>query len=170
MSDLLDRYLEGWAENNLSKISSAMAPGYCFDDPHVGQFSRWSISLYLKGFGQDSPASVDARLGISAFSFTGRPTGHAVAASSRSFREAPRLGLTGVTTITIGEHGVVAEAVAYDLNPALDVLRGRPTTSYAAYNEHQVLGARKPAFARLRGQLEAIWPIQWVNGTTRSIG
>jgi hypothetical protein len=27
-SDLLDRYLEGWAENNLSKISSAMAPGY----------------------------------------------------------------------------------------------------------------------------------------------
>ena len=47
-SDLLDRYLEGWAENNLSKISSAMAPGYCFDDPHVGQFSRWSISLYFE--------------------------------------------------------------------------------------------------------------------------
>ena len=44
------------------------------------------------------------------------------------FREAPRLGLTGVTTITIGEHGVVGEAVAYDLNPALDVLGVRPTT------------------------------------------
>ena len=47
-SDLLDRYLEGWAENNLSKISSAMAPGYCLDDPHVGQFSRRSISLYFE--------------------------------------------------------------------------------------------------------------------------
>jgi hypothetical protein len=41
------------------------------------------------------------------------------------FREAPLLGLTGVTFITIGERGVIAEAVAYDLNPALDVLRGR---------------------------------------------
>jgi hypothetical protein len=88
-SDLLDRYLEGWAENNLSKISSAMAPGYCFDDPHVGQFSRWSISLYFEGFGQDSRESVDARLGTSAFSSTGRPTGQAVAASSRSFVKRP---------------------------------------------------------------------------------
>jgi hypothetical protein len=45
------------------------------------------------------------------------------------FREAPRLGLSGITLITIGEHGVIAEAVAYDLNLALDVLRdgsGKP--------------------------------------------
>ena len=29
-SDLLDRYLEGWAENNLSKISSAMSARILF--------------------------------------------------------------------------------------------------------------------------------------------
>ena len=39
------------------------------------------------------------------------------------FREAPRLGLSGITFITIGERGVVAENVAYDLNLASDVLR-----------------------------------------------
>ena len=127
-SDLLDRYLEGWAENNLSKISSAMAPGYCFDDPHVGQFSRWSISLYFERVRTRfaSVGGCTARdLGFFLHRSTDRPRS---CGQLTFFREAPRLGLTGVTTITIGEHGVVAEAVAYDLNPALDVLRGRPTT------------------------------------------
>src|SRR5258705_2156270 len=90
-SDPLDRYLEGWAENNLSKLSSAMAPGYStthkWDSSRAGPFRCTS-----KGFGQDSRASVDARLGISAFSSTGRPTGHAVAASSRSFVKHPDSG------------------------------------------------------------------------------
>jgi hypothetical protein len=39
-------------------------------------------------------------------------------------REAPRLGLTGITFITIGDRGIIAERVAYDLNLAMDVLRG----------------------------------------------
>ena len=44
------------------------------------------------------------------------------------FREAPRLGLTGITFITIGEHGVIAESVAYDLNLALAVHQRRAPT------------------------------------------
>ena len=39
-------------------------------------------------------------------------------------REAPWLGLTGVTVIAVGERGVVAETVAYDLNLASEILRG----------------------------------------------
>jgi hypothetical protein len=39
------------------------------------------------------------------------------------WREAPRIGLTGVAEIEIGEQGVVAERVAYDLNLASDILR-----------------------------------------------
>ena len=38
------------------------------------------------------------------------------------WREAPQIGLTGVTEIEIGERGVAAERVAYDLNLASDVL------------------------------------------------
>ena len=44
------------------------------------------------------------------------------------FREAPRLGLTGISFITIGEHGVIAESVAYDLNLALAVHQRRAPT------------------------------------------
>src|SRR5262244_2042278 len=38
------------------------------------------------------------------------------------WRDAPRIGLTGVAEIEIGERGVVAERVAYDLNLASDML------------------------------------------------
>ena len=38
------------------------------------------------------------------------------------WREAPRIGLTGVAEIEIGERGVVAERVAYDLNLASEIL------------------------------------------------
>jgi hypothetical protein len=38
------------------------------------------------------------------------------------WREAPRIGLTGVAEIEVGEQGVIAECVAYDLNMASDIL------------------------------------------------
>ena len=126
-SDLLDRYLEGWAENNLSKISSAMAPGYCFDDPHVGQFSRWSISLYFDRVRTRFASVGGCTAWDLSFFLHGSAERRCTCGQLTFYREAPRLGLTGVTTITIGEPGVVAEAVAYDLNPALNVLRVRPT-------------------------------------------
>jgi len=42
------------------------------------------------------------------------------------WREAPRIGLTGVSEIEIGERGVAAEHVAYDLNLASDILCHAP--------------------------------------------
>jgi hypothetical protein len=39
------------------------------------------------------------------------------------WREAPWLGLVGTARIDIGERGVCAESVAYDLNLASDLLR-----------------------------------------------
>jgi hypothetical protein len=39
------------------------------------------------------------------------------------WREAPRLGLTGVGEIEIGRLGVISEHVTYDLNLASDMLR-----------------------------------------------
>jgi len=40
------------------------------------------------------------------------------------WREAPRIGLTGIARIEVGERGVSADCVAYDLNMASDLLRG----------------------------------------------
>ena len=39
------------------------------------------------------------------------------------WREAPRIGLTGVAEIEIGDRGIAAERVAYDLNLASDISR-----------------------------------------------
>ena len=53
--------------------------------------------------------------------FAGKRTGHCW----REFwREAPALGLTGVARIAVTPKGIVADAVAYDLNMATEVLRG----------------------------------------------
>jgi hypothetical protein len=122
---LLDQYLEGWAEANLSKIFAATAHGYCFDDPQVGRFSRWSLPTYFERL-QKRFSCVGGATGRDlAFFMHGPMDGPARLGRLTFFREAPALGLTGVTVITIGARGVIAEAVAYDLNPALDVLRGR---------------------------------------------
>jgi len=122
-SCLLDRYLEGWAEANLGKIFAATTHGYCFDDPLVGQFSRWNFPAYFERLqarfacaGATGPQDL-------AFVIRGPMDGPLQRGRLKFFREAPRLGLTGITFITISERGVVAENVAYDLNLACDVLR-----------------------------------------------
>jgi hypothetical protein len=128
-SHLLDRYLEGWAEANPTKIFAAAAHGYRFDDPLVGRFSRWSIPLYFERLqGRFARAGISAARDL-AFFIHGPMDGPPRRRGLTFFREAPRLGLTGVTFITIGEHGVIAEAVTYDLNLALDVLRDRSEKS-----------------------------------------
>jgi len=43
------------------------------------------------------------------------------------WREAPRIGLTGIARIEVGVRGVSAECVAYDLNVASDLLRNGST-------------------------------------------
>jgi hypothetical protein len=40
---ILARYLEGWAEANPAKILDATDPGYAFNDPLVGFYSRRTL-------------------------------------------------------------------------------------------------------------------------------
>jgi hypothetical protein len=125
-SDQLDRYLEGWAEANPGKIFAATAREYRFNDPLVGLFSRWSFPAYFECLQARFACTGVVAAQDLAF-FVRGPMGKSPRLGRLTFfREAPLLGLTGVTLITIGERGVIAEAVAYDLNPALDVLRKRP--------------------------------------------
>jgi len=120
---LLDSYLAGWIEADPDKIVAATAPDYCFDDPLVGQFSRNSLPTYFGHLhARFAPSGMSASREY-AFCFHG-PMDEPPHLGQRHYvREAPALGLTGVTNITIGERGVVTERVAYDLNLASDVLR-----------------------------------------------
>jgi hypothetical protein len=127
-SDRLDRYLDGWAEVNPGKILAATAHEYRFNDPLVGLFSRWSFPAYFECLQARFACTGMVAAQDLAF-FVRGPMGESPRFGRLTFfREAPLLGLTGVTFITIGERGVIAETVGYDLNPALDVLRKRPGT------------------------------------------
>ena len=119
---VLDIYLAGWSEVDPDKIIAATAPGYCFNDPLVGEFSRKSLPNYFKHLrARFAPAGTLGGREYS-FCFCGPVEKPLHPGQRHYFREAPVLGLTGVSTITIGELGVVAERVAYDLNLASDVL------------------------------------------------
>jgi hypothetical protein len=119
----LDRYLEGWAEANLGKILDATAPEYRFQDPFVGSFSRRALHEYFDLL-QDrlSRAGAIRRPDI-AFFLRGPMDWPSHLPGVQFWREAPRIGLTGVTQIEVGERGVIAESVAYDANLASDMLR-----------------------------------------------
>jgi hypothetical protein len=119
----LDRYLEGWAKLNLEEIVDATAAGYCFHDPLVGTFSRWSLPEYF-----DVLMHVCSRAGAVkgrdiAFELHGPMEGLSHLGGIWFWREAPRIGLTGVTQIKVGEQGVTGESVAYEGNLASDMLR-----------------------------------------------
>ena len=117
----LDRYIEGWGQADLEKILEATAPSYRFTDPFVGSFDARSLHKYFD--------LVRNRLSctgaISRRELTFFLQGPMKLRSPRElqfWREAPRIGLTGVAEIEIGERGVVAERVAYDLNLASEIL------------------------------------------------
>jgi hypothetical protein len=120
---LLDRYLEGWAEANPGKIFAATAHEYRFDDPLVGLFSRRSLPAYFECLQARFACAGAIAAQDLAFFIRGPMDRPLQRGRLKFFREAPRLGLTGITIITIGERGVIAERVAYDLSMALDVLR-----------------------------------------------
>jgi hypothetical protein len=117
----LDRYIEGWAQTDLEKILEATAPSYRFTDPLVGSFDARSLHRYF-----DLVKDRLSRTGVIsrrelAFFLQG-PMKQRSHKELQFWREAPRIGLTGVAEIEIGERGVVAERVAYDLNLASDIL------------------------------------------------
>jgi hypothetical protein len=119
----IDRYLAGWAEADPIKIIAATAPGYRLDDPFVGLFTRWSLPQYFDALQARLAASGPLVPRDLAFVLHG-PMDHSSSRLGLKFwREAPRLGLTGVATIQAGERGVIAETTAYDLNLASDLLR-----------------------------------------------
>jgi hypothetical protein len=119
----LDRYLEGWAKLDLEEIVDATAPGYCFRDPFVGTFSCWSLHEYFDVLmHRCSRAGAVTRRDI-AFELRGPMEKQSHLGGIWFWREAPRIGLTGVTQIEVGDHGVIGESVAYEGNLACDMLR-----------------------------------------------
>ena len=125
-NSLLDCYLEGWAEADAAKIAAATAPGYCFLDSLVGSFSWRSLREYFELL-QDrlSCAGTITRTDVHFF-MHGPMEERTSPGELRFWREAPRVGLTGVTRIEVGERGIIAESVAYDLNLASNLLRHFP--------------------------------------------
>jgi hypothetical protein len=121
-SPLLDCYLEGWAEANLVKILAATSPGYRFYDPLVGNFSRWSLHEYFDRVQRKLARS--GAVGPQELAFFLRGPMNERSNELQFWREAPRIGITGMAWIEIGRLGVSAEHVAYDLNMASDLLRG----------------------------------------------
>jgi hypothetical protein len=123
VSALLACYLEGWAEANLTQMIAATAPGYRFHDPLIGVFSSRSLQGYFDALKDRlSRGSIVQQRDV-AFFLSGPMKQGSCPAQLQFWREAPRVGLVGVSEIEFGEHGVVAESVAYDVNMASDMLR-----------------------------------------------
>jgi hypothetical protein len=117
----LDRYIEGWAQSDLEKILEATAPSYRFTDPFVGNFDARSLHRYFD-LVKDRLSRTGAITRRELAFFLQGPMKQRSHKELQFWREAPRIGLTGVAEIEIGERGVVAERVAYDLNLASDML------------------------------------------------
>jgi hypothetical protein len=112
----LDRCLEGWAKLSLEEIIDATAAGYCFRDPFVGAFSRWFLHEYFNVLMHRCSRAGAVKLRDIAFEL------HSPIEGIWFWREAPRIGLTGVTLIEVGEQGVIGENIAYEGNLASDML------------------------------------------------
>jgi hypothetical protein len=121
-TDLLARYVDGWAEADPEKIMEAAAPGYGFDDPLVGAYSRLTLGRYFR--------LLEARFALPgaaaqrpSFRLRGPMDARPSSCGLLFWREAPSLGLAGISRIVVGARGVLAEGVAYDLNMASEHLR-----------------------------------------------
>jgi hypothetical protein len=119
----LDRYLEGWAKVNLEEILDAIAAGYRFHDPLVGIFSPRSLHEYFDILMNRCSRSGAVMLSDIAFELNGPMEEPSHLGRIWFWREAPRIGLTGITQIEVGEQGIVGESVAYEGNLVSDMLR-----------------------------------------------
>jgi hypothetical protein len=105
----------------LEKILDATAPSYRFTDPFVGSFDGRSLHKYFDLL-QDSLSCTGPISRRDLGFFLQGPMKRWSHKEFQFWREAPRIGLTGVAEIEIGERGVAAERVAYDLNLASGIL------------------------------------------------
>ena len=117
---LLETYFEGWAEADADLILSAAAPDYCFHDPMLGRFAHASLPRYFDLLHERFARAGAVKRRDVAFVLRGPISGER---GLQFWREAPGLGLTGVSEIVIGPRGIVAERAAYDLNLACGQLR-----------------------------------------------
>ena len=117
---LLMQYIRGWATADPATIARATVDGYRFRDPLVGVFSRQRLSRYFEFLhAQFDCAAVRAQ---PMFHLHG-PMDESIQGEFAFFREAPQLGLTGIARILVGQRGVMAETVTYDLSMATELLR-----------------------------------------------
>lgn len=125
-AELLTLYITGWSEADPSKIADATAAGYVLDDAFVGRFSSHDLPQYFEilcsRFGATAPTA-QKDLVFTLFGPMDGPSGEPI---RQYWREAPRLGLTGVTRITVTPKGIAADRIAYDINMALAILQTAP--------------------------------------------
>jgi len=114
----LDRYLEGWAKLNMEEIIDATTAGYCFRDPLVGTFSRWSLPEYFDVLMHACSRAGAVKRRDFAFELHGPMEGPSHLGGIWFWREAPRIGLTGVAQIKVGEQGVIGESTSDMLRQA----------------------------------------------------
>jgi hypothetical protein len=120
---LIVSYIHGWATANPAKIRTATAPPYCFTDPLVGDFSRWSLGRYFEHLREVFGIHATERRSAIHFNLWGPMDGLTFDGEYLFWREAPQLGLTGLASLLIGTQGVIAEHVCYDLSLATEMLR-----------------------------------------------
>jgi hypothetical protein len=122
-AEALALYIAGWAEADPHKIADATASEYVLEDAMVGRFSSHTLAKYFEAlrsrFGTTAPTAQKEL----AFELRGPIDGPSGEPIRQYWREAPRLGLTGVTWITVTPRGVAADSVAYDLNLACEIIR-----------------------------------------------
>jgi hypothetical protein len=119
---ILARYLEGWAEANPAKILEATAAGYCFHDPLVGSYSWRSLPTYFERLQARFARTGGVSRTDLCFQLRGPMDRLSRHDELEFWREAPGVGLTGISQIKASPRGVLAESVAYDLNLASDLL------------------------------------------------
>ena len=122
-NQILARYLEGWAEASPAKILDATDVAYSFHDPLVGVYSRRSLPEYFERV--QAKFACAGAVSPRDLSFQLRGPMDRLSRDDefdQFWREAPRIGLTGISRIKANPRGVLAESVAYDLNLASDVL------------------------------------------------
>ena len=121
-NQIIGRYLEGWAEANPAKILDATDAGFSFHDPLVGFYSRRSLPEYFERLqARFAHAGRVSRQDLS-FHLRGPMDRLSRDDELEFWREAPHIGLTGISQIKASSRGVLAESVSYDHNLASGVL------------------------------------------------